>query len=139
MIQVAILGFGVVGGGVAKVLEENASLFSARFGEDVNLKYILDIRDFTGHALASRIVRDFSVIEKDPEVRIVFEAMGGVHPALEYSLAAIRAHKSVITSNKELVAHHGQTLLTEAKAAGVRYLFEASVGGGIPIIRHLSD
>ena len=139
MIQVAILGFGVVGGGVAKVLEENAALLRARFQTDVSLKYILDIRDFTGHAMAQRIVRDFSTIEKDPEISVVFEAMGGVHPALEYSLAAIRAHKSVITSNKELVAHHGHLLLREAAAAGVRYLFEASVGGGIPIIRPLSD
>lgn len=139
MIQVAIMGFGVVGSGVAKIIEENAALLKARLNDDVFVKYILDIRDFTGHAYAGRVVRDFAVIENDPDVSIVVEAMGGVHPAYDYSLKAIRAKKSVITSNKELVSLHGRELLCEAKEAGVRYLFEASVGGGIPIIRPLSD
>ncbi len=139
MIQVAIMGFGVVGSGVAKIIEENAALLKKRLGDDVFVKYILDIRDFTGHAMASRVVRDFAAIENDPDVTIVVEAMGGVHPAYDYSLKAIRAHKSVITSNKELVSLHGRELLSEAKANGVRYLFEASVGGGIPIIRPLCD
>ncbi|MBR6530381.1 MAG: homoserine dehydrogenase [Clostridia bacterium] len=139
MIQVAIMGFGVVGSGVAKIIEENAALLKTRLGEEVNVKYILDIRDFTGHAMAGRVVRDFAVIEHDPDVKVVVEAMGGVHPAYDYSLKAIRAHKSVVTSNKELVSLHGRELLVEAKKAGVRYLFEASVGGGIPIIRPLSD
>lgn len=139
MIQVAIMGFGVVGSGVAKIIEENGALLKARLGDEIHVKYILDIRDFTGHAMASRVVRDFQIIEQDPEISIVVEAMGGVHPAFDYSLKAIRAGKSVITSNKELVSLHGQVLLSEAKQAGVRYLFEASVGGGIPIIRPLSD
>ncbi|MBP3686063.1 MAG: homoserine dehydrogenase [Clostridia bacterium] len=139
MIQVAIMGFGVVGSGVAKIIEENQALLAARLSDEITVKYILDIRDFTGHALAGRVVRDFSVIENDPEVSVVVEAMGGVHPAYDYSLKAIRAKKSVVTSNKELVSLHGRELLEEAKENGVRYLFEASVGGGIPIIRPLSD
>ncbi len=139
MIQVAIMGFGVVGSGVAKIIDENAALLKHRLGDDVRVKYILDIRDFTGHAMADRVVRDFAVIENDPEVSIVVEAMGGVHPALDYSMKAIEAKKSVITSNKELVALHGKDLLKAARENGVRYLFEASVGGGIPIIRPLSD
>lgn len=139
MIQVAIMGFGVVGSGVANIIEENAALLRARLKDEVRVKYVLDIRDFTGHAYADRVVRDFAVIEQDPDVSIVVEAMGGVHPAYDYSLKALCAKKSVITSNKELVSLHGRKLIETAKENGVRYLFEASVGGGIPIIRPLSD
>lgn len=137
MIQIAILGFGVVGSGTAEVLEENKKLLSQRIGDEVNVKYILDLRDFPEHPLGDRVVHDIKVILEDPEVILVAEMMGGSHPAYEFTLAALRAGKSVVTSNKEVVANFGAELLDVARERGVRYLFEASVGGGIPIIRPL--
>ena len=137
MIQIAILGFGVVGSGTAEVLTENQRLIAAHCGEEVNIRYILDLRDFPEHPLGSRVVHDIDVILRDPEVSVVAEMMGGSHPAYDFSKAALEAGKSVVTSNKEVVATYGAELLALARSKGVYYLFEASVGGGIPIIRPL--
>lgn len=139
MIQIALLGFGVVGSGTAEVLTENRALISARVGEEIRIKYILDRRDFPDHPLGDRVVHDFETVLRDPEVRIVAEMMGGAHPAYDFTRAALEAGKSVVTSNKEVVATFGAELLEIARAHGVFYLFEASVGGGIPIIRPLQD
>ncbi len=139
MTNIALLGFGTVGSGVAEVLTQNAERIKASVGLDLNIKYILDLREFPDHPLGNRVVHDFSIIEKDPEVSIVVEMMGGVHPAYDFSMAAIKAGKNVVTSNKAVVADFGPELLTEANKRGVRYLYEASVGGGIPIIRPLTE
>ena len=137
MVNVAILGFGVVGSGVADVLTMNADSIAKRVGQAVNLTYILDVRDFPDSPYQSCFVKDFAVIEADPEVDVVVETIGGARIALEFTQRALKAGKSVVSSNKELVATHGYDLLQLAKANGVSYLFEASVGGGIPIIRPL--
>ena len=137
MIQIAILGFGVVGSGTAEVLAENRKLLAQHCKEEINVKYILDLRDFPDHPLGDRVVHDINVILSDPEVSIVAEMMGGSHPAYEFSKSALEAGKSVVTSNKEVVANFGAELLELAHEKGVSYLFEASVGGGIPIIRPL--
>ncbi len=137
MIQIAILGFGVVGGGTAEVLTENQALIAKHCGEEVNIKYILDLRDFPEHPLGDRVVHDISVILNDPEVVLVAEMMGGSHPAYEFSRSALEAGKHVVTSNKEVVANFGVELIELARVNHVSYLFEASVGGGIPIIRPL--
>lgn len=134
-INLAILGFGVIGSGVAEVLTENKKLIEARIGQEINIKYILDLRDFKGHPMEHLVVHDFNVILNDPEVSVVAEMMGGSHPAYDFSKACIEAGKSVVTSNKEVVANFGAELQHLAHENGVRYLFEASVGGGIPIIR----
>lgn len=135
MLEIAILGFGVVGSGVAEVLTENKDLIAAHCGQELHIKYILDLREFPDHPLGNRVIHDFNRILDDPEVRIVIEMMGGSHPAYDFSKAALLAGKSVVTSNKEVVSTFGVELLTIAKEQGVSYLFEASVGGGIPIIR----
>lgn len=137
MTKIAILGFGVVGGGVADLLTERAKEVSALAGDHVEIKYILDLRDFPDSPFSDRVVHDFSVIEGDPEVAVVIEVMGGSHPAYEYTMRALRAKKHVITSNKEVVASYGSEFLEVAKEAGVAYRFEASVGGGIPVIEPL--
>ena len=137
MIQIAILGFGVVGSGTAEVLTENQKILAERCGEELNIKYILDLRDFPDHPLGDRVVHDINVILNDPEVSIVAEMMGGSHPAYDFTKSALEAGKSVVTSNKEVVANFGAELLDLAAKNGVSYLFEASVGGGIPIIRPL--
>ncbi|MCQ2353900.1 MAG: homoserine dehydrogenase [Clostridia bacterium] len=139
MINIALLGFGTVGGGVAEVITKNEKIISARLGDKINIKYILDLREFPSSPFADRIVHDFNTILNDPEVSIVAEMMGGVHPAADFSRAALDAGKSVVTSNKAVVAACGDELLALARKRGVRYLFEASVGGGIPIIRPLTD
>ncbi len=131
---IAILGFGVVGSGCADVLDTNRKLIAERCGFEIEIKYILDLRDFPESPYANKIVHDYNVILNDPEVELVAEMMGGSHPALEFSLAAMNAKKSVVTSNKEVVATHGLELLSYAKENGVSYMFEASVGGGIPVI-----
>lgn len=138
MVQIAILGFGTIGQGLAAVIRDNADTIKAQCGETINIKYILDLRDFPEHELGDRVVHDFDTIVKDPEVSIVAEMMGGSHPAYDFSLAALKAGKNVVTSNKEVVANFGPELLAEAKAHSLRYLFEASVGGGIPIIRAMT-
>ena len=137
MVNVAILGFGTVGSGVAEVLTKNGGLIDQRVDDLVRLKYILDVRDFPDSPFADCFVKDFSIIEQDPEVDIVVETIGGATIALEFTTRALKAGKSVVTSNKELVATHGYDLLQLARENGVSYLFEASVGGGIPILRPL--
>ena len=139
MANVAILGYGVVGSGVAEVLTENREGIARRSGGPIGLSYILVRRDFPDSPFRDKMVRDFSVIENDPSVDIVVEVIGGVGAAKDYTERALRAGKSVVTANKELVAEHGCELLELARANGVSYLFEASVGGGIPIIRPLSQ
>ena len=139
MIQVAILGFGTVGSGVAEVLEENNVQISEKVGQPLRLKYILDVRDFPDSPFADRFVKDFSIIEQDPEVDVVVETIGGATIAYEYTKRALNAGKSVVTSNKELVATKGYELLHLAKEHEVNYLFEASVGGGIPIISPINS
>ena len=137
MIQIAILGFGVVGSGTAEVLHENRRQIADYCGDEVNVKYILDRRAFPEHPLGDRVVGDINIILSDPEVVLVAEMMGGAHPAYDFTKAALEAGKSVVTSNKEVVATFGAELLEIARANKVSYLFEASVGGGIPIIRPL--
>lgn len=139
MINVAIFGFGVVGSGTAEVLTQNAHLISERVGDDINIKYILDRRDFPESPFRDKIVQDVNIILNDPEVKICAELMGGSHPAYEFSKAAMEAGKSVVTSNKEVVANFGTELLKIAADNNVRYLFEASVGGGIPIIHPIGS
>ena len=139
MVNVAILGFGTVGSGVAEVLAKNGGLIDQRADELIRLKYILDVRDFPDSPYRDRFVKDFSVIEQDPEVNIVVETIGGATIALDFTTRALKAGKSVVTSNKELVATHGYELLQLAHKNGCSYLFEASVGGGIPILRPLTS
>ena len=139
MVNVAILGFGVVGSGVAEVLATNGPHIDQKVDDLIRLKYILDVRDFPDSPFADKVVHDFSVIENDPEVSIVVETIGGARAALDFTRRALRAGKSVVTSNKELVAEHGCELLALAAEQGVSYLFEASVGGGIPILRPLNQ
>ncbi len=139
MIQIAIFGFGVVGSGTAEVLTQNAKLIAQRVGEEIGIKYILDLREFPDSPFADRIVHDINVILNDPEVKICAELMGGSHPAFDFSAAALKAGKSVVTSNKEVVANFGPELLSLAAENNVRYLFEASVGGGIPVIHPIGS
>ena len=139
MVKVAILGFGVVGSGVAEVLTGSGDGVHRKADPIIELKYILDIRDFSGSPFAGYFVQDFSVIEQDPEIGVVVETIGGVGAALDFTERALRAGKSVVTSNKELVAAHGRRLLDLASEHGAVYLFEASVGGGIPVLRPLSE
>ena len=135
MTSIAILGFGVVGGGVADLLTKNAKEASRLGGDEINIKYILDLRDFPDSPFGDLVVHDFNTILNDPEVSIVAEMMGGSHPAYDFSLAALKAGKHVVTSNKEVVSNFGVELCAVAAENNVRYLFEASVGGGIPVIR----
>ncbi|MDR1669883.1 MAG: homoserine dehydrogenase [Oscillospiraceae bacterium] len=128
MKQIAILGYGIVGSGVDEVIREYAE--KKRSGVTLSVKYILDIRDIPD----SRVVSDFALIEEDPDVAVVVESIGGRGAAAEFTRRALSAGKHVVTSNKELVAEHGAELLALAKANNAHYLFEASVGGGIPII-----
>ncbi len=139
MVNVAILGFGVVGSGVAEVLSTNSEQITRNAAQEINLKYILDVRDFPDSQFADCFVKDFAIIEKDPSVQIVVETIGGVSVAYEFTKRAILAGKDVVTSNKELVARHGFELLELAREKNINYLFEASVGGGIPIIRPISQ
>ncbi len=136
--KVAIIGYGVVGGGVYDILKENRGGIEKRCGQSVDVKYVLDIRDFPDHPEKEIFVKDFSVVLNDPEVGVVVETMGGVRFAYEYTKAALASGKTVVTSNKELVAKHGHEFFALAKENNCRYLFEASVGGGIPVIRPLA-
>lgn len=139
MISVAVMGFGTVGAGVAEVLQTNAALIEKRLGEGIQVKYILDIRDFPDSPFADRVIHDFDTILQDPEISVIVETIGGTKVAYEYTKRALCAGKQVVTSNKELVASHGCELLTLAKEQGVNYLFEAAVGGGIPVLRPLQQ
>ena len=135
MVKVAVLGHGTVGSGVYEVFEMNAKRIAAAVGEPVEVKYVLDLNDFSHLPYGDKFVTDFTVIENDPEVTVVAEVMGGVGAAYEFTKRCLLAGKSVCTSNKELVATRGEELLALAKEKNVNYLFEASVGGGIPVIR----
>ena len=138
MLKIALLGFGVVGSGTAEVITENQDRIRRATGDGIEIKYILDLREFPDSPFADRIVHDYNIILNDPEVSLVAEMMGGSHPAYDFTKAALLAGKSVVTSNKEVVAKFGTELLQIADERGVHYLFEASVGGGIPILRALS-
>ncbi len=138
MIKVAVLGFGVVGSGVAELLTGTGEA-SKKADELLQLKYILDLRDFSQNPLAPYFVNDFAQIENDPEVSIVIETIGGAGAALDFTRRALEKGKSVVTSNKEVVAKHGKELMDLARDKGASYLFEASVGGGIPILRPLNQ
>lgn len=135
MVNVAILGFGVVGSGVAEVLTQNKKIIENKLATEVNIKYILDLRDFPDSPFGDLVVHDFNIILNDPDVSVVAEMMGGSHPAYDFSRACLEAGKSVVTSNKEVVANFGAELIDIAEKHNALYLFEASVGGGIPIIR----
>ena len=139
MIQIAVLGYGTVGSGVGEVINTNHDSINKRAENEINIKYVLDLRDFPGDPVEKVLVHDYEVIANDPEVDIVVEVMGGVEPAYTFTKRALEAGKSVCTSNKELVARHGTELLAIAKEHGANYLFEASCGGGIPIIRPLNS
>ena len=139
MVKVAVMGFGTVGSGVVEVMAENSAGITRRAGTEIAVKYILDVRDDMDSPYANMIVKDFSVIENDPDVKIVVETIGGVGAAYEFTKRSLLAGKSVITSNKELVATKGFELMAIAKEKNVNYLFEASVGGGIPIIRPIGQ
>ncbi len=135
--NVAVLGYGTVGSGVFEVLTRNSGIIASRAGKELKVKYVLDLREFPGDPVEKVLVHDFKQIVEDPDVDIVVEVMGGLHPAYEFSKQALEAGKSVCTSNKELVAKFGAELIALAKEKNCNYLFEASVGGGIPIIRQL--
>lgn len=137
MKNIAVMGFGTIGSGVVEVLEENKTIIAGRLGDEVSVKYILDLRDFPGTAIENKIVHDFEVIAKDEEIQVVVETMGGLNPAYPFVKACLEAKKHVVTSNKALVAAHGTELLAIARENQVNFMFEASVGGGIPIIRPL--
>ena len=137
MIKYAILGFGTVGGGLAEVMQDQREKIAALAGQELELGYILVRRDYPGSPYAHKMVKDFALIERDPDVAIVAEVMGGVDAAYDYSRRALLAGKSVVSSNKELVAKHGRELAQLAKEHNVSYLFEGSVGGGIPLLRPL--
>lgn len=139
MIGVSLLGFGTVGTGVYEVLENGAEGIEKKVGAKIELRHILDIRDFSEHERAPLFTKSFDDILADGETKIVVEVMGGLSPAYEYTKRALLSGRHVITSNKELVATHGAELLEIAASLGVNYLFEASVGGGIPIIRPLNE
>lgn len=139
MIKIAVLGYGTVGSGVVKVLQTNAHIIAKRAGQEVEVKYVLDLRDFPDDPIQSKVVHDFNTILDDPEISIVVETMGGTKPAYEFVKKSLLAGKSVCTSNKELVAAYGAELVHIAKTKSVNFLFEASVGGGIPIIRPLNQ
>lgn len=139
MINVAVLGFGVVGSGVVEVIRKSNDSISKKAGDKINLKYILDVRDFTGHPESKIITKNAEDIFSDPEVNIIVETIGGIGAAYEFTKRAMESGRHVVTSNKELVATHGPELLRIAKDKSVNYLFEASVGGGIPIIKPLYE
>lgn len=135
MVNVAILGFGTVGSGVAEVIAKNNQQIARRVSNPIEVKYVLDVRDFPSSPFADKVIHDFSIIENDPEVDVVVETIGGAKIALDFTRRALLAGKSVVTSNKELVATHGYELMQIAKEKNVSYLYEASVGGGIPILK----
>ncbi len=135
MIYVAILGFGVVGSGAAEVLAANRAVIEKNLGKAVAVKRILDLREFPDSPFGHLVTHDFNDILSDPDITVVAEMMGGSHPAYDFTKACLEAGKHVVTSNKEVVARFGAELLDTAAKNGVRYLFEASVGGGIPVIR----
>lgn len=139
MINIAVLGYGTIGSGVVEVLSTNGESIAKRAGDKIRVKYVLDLREFPGNPIMEILVHDVNIVLNDPEVKVVVEVMGGVEPAYSFVKAALLKGKSVVTSNKELVAKHGAELLKIAKENNLNFLFEASVGGGIPIIRPLNQ
>ncbi len=139
MINIAVLGYGTVGSGVVEVINTNKAIVDKNAGQPVNIKYVLDLREFPGDPVMDILVHDYDIILNDPEVEVVVEVMGGINPAYTFVKAALEKGKSVCTSNKELVAAHGPELLRIAKQHNRNFMFEASVGGGIPIIRPLNQ
>ncbi|MBR4671297.1 MAG: homoserine dehydrogenase [Butyrivibrio sp.] len=139
MAKIAVLGYGTVGSGVVEVIDTNAAEVAKSAGEAVEVKYILDLRDFPGDKHEAQVVHDINIILDDPEIDVICETMGGIEPAFTFEKQALEKGKSVCTSNKELVAAKGPELVEIAKKNGVSYLFEASVGGGIPVLRSIND
>ena len=139
MVSVAIMGHGVVGSGVAEILLTHKQKLYASLGEEIYIKKILDLREFPDSPIADRFTKNFEDIINDLEIRVVVEVMGGLNPAYDFVKRCLKAGKSVVTSNKELVAAHGAELLALAKEENVNFMFEASVGGGIPIIRPMNQ
>ncbi|GAA6491547.1 homoserine dehydrogenase [Candidatus Bariatricus faecipullorum] len=137
--KIAVLGYGTVGSGVAEVLETNRELIARRAGQEIEIKYVLDLRDFPGDKIQEKIVHDYQIIAEDPEIEAVVEVMGGIEPAHTFVKQALLAGRHAVTSNKALVARHGAELLEIAREKKVNFLFEASVGGGIPILRALGS
>ena len=138
-VNIAVMGHGVVGSGVVEVLLEHEKNISLKAKSGINVKYILDLRDFPGLDYSDRFIKDFDLILKDDSIKVVVEVMGGLHPAYEFVKASLEAGKSVCTSNKELVAAYGAELLKIASEKNVNFLFEASVGGGIPVLRPIAQ
>ena len=139
MVNIAVMGYGTVGSGVVEVINTNGKRINQRIGEELNIKYVLDLRDFPGDPVQEKIIHDFETIVNDDEIKIVVEVMGGIEPAYTFVKRCLLAGKSVATSNKALVAKHGAELLSIAREKNINFLFEASVGGGIPIIRPLNS
>ena len=139
MFNIAILGYGTVGSGVFKVVRNNAGVLKKFTGEDINVKYVLDLREFPGDPVEEVLTHDINTILEDKDVKCVVEVMGGVEPANTFVRKAIESGKSACTSNKELVAKYGAEILALAKEHNVSFLFEASVGGGIPVIRTMNE
>ena len=139
MVNIAVMGYGTVGSGVVEVVNTNGARINQRIGEELNIKYVLDLRDFPEDPVQEKIVHDFETIINDDEIKIVVEVMGGIEPAYTFVKRCLQAGKSVATSNKALVAKHGAELLSIAEENNINFLFEASVGGGIPINRPLNS
>lgn len=139
MINIAVLGYGTVGSGVVEVIRTNHESINRNAGEEINIKYVLDLKEFPNDPVEEILVHDYEVIANDPDVDIVVEVMGGIEPAYTFVKRALESGKSVATSNKALVAKHGVELLEIAKKNNINFLFEASCGGGIPIIRALNS
>ena len=139
MKKIAVLGYGTVGSGVVELFEQNAGTIAKNVGEEIEVKYIVDIRDFSNDKNAAKFVKDFAIIENDPEISVVVETIGGTNPAYDFTKRALEAGKSVVTSNKELVATHGAEFFKIAHEKDVSYMFEAAVGGGIPVIRPIAQ
>ena len=139
MVDIAVMGYGTVGSGVVEVVNTNGARISQRIGDELNIKYVLDLKEFPGDPVQDKIVHDFETIVNDDDIKIVVEVMGGIEPAYTFVKRCLQAGKSVATSNKALVAKHGAELLSIAKDQGINFLFVASVGGGIPIIRPLNS
>ena len=139
MINIAVMGYGTVGSGVVEVVNTNGKRINQRIGEELNIKYVLDLRDFPGDPVQEKIIHDFETIVNDDDIKIVVEVIGGIEPAYTFVKRCLLAGKSVATSNKALVAKHGAELLSIAREKNINFLFEASVGGGIPIIRPLNS
>ncbi len=139
MIDIAIMGHGVVGSGVAEVILSHSDSIEKKAKRKINIKYILDLRDFPNLNYSDKFIKDFNIILNDADVRVVAEVMGGVNPAFDFVKSCLMAGKSVVTSNKELVAAKGAELLKIAQDNNVNFLFEASVGGGIPVLRPMAQ